>query len=91
MSFQGLFYSKQILRFIQSVPGKKADPFKLWLAKAGSERIDEAVDHEQPIERTIQKYRGRKALTDEWDKSGLLQGDNEQNVERHCYPRIQTV
>jgi len=80
--------TEQVLRLIQSVPSKKAEPFKLWLAKVGSERIDETVDPEQSIERAIQNYRRlgysenwinqriksievRKALTDEWDKSGV--------------------
>lgn len=45
--------TEQILRLIQSVPSKKAEPFKLWLAKVGSERIDETVDPEISIERTI--------------------------------------
>ena len=34
----------QVLRLVQSIPGKKAEPFKLWLARTGSERIDETVD-----------------------------------------------
>jgi len=36
--------TEQVLRLVQSMPGKKAEPFKLWLARAGSERIDETVD-----------------------------------------------
>jgi len=83
--------TEQILRLIQSIPSKKAEPFKLWLAKVGSERIDETVDPELSIDRAIQNYRRlgysenwinqriksievRKALTDEWDKSGVRQG-----------------
>ena len=49
--------TEQILRLIQSVPSKKAEPFKMWLAKVGSERIDETVDPEQSIDRAIQNYR----------------------------------
>jgi hypothetical protein len=81
----------QLLRLIQSIPSKNAEPFKLWLAQVGSERIDEAVDPELSIDRAIQNYRRlgysenwinqriksievRKALTDEWDKSGVRQG-----------------
>jgi hypothetical protein len=81
----------QILRLIQSIPSKRAEPFKLWLAQVGSERLDETVDPEQSIDRAIQNYRRlgysenwinqriksievRKALTDEWDKSGVQQG-----------------
>jgi hypothetical protein len=84
--------TEQVLRIIQSVPSKKAEPFKLWLAKVGSERIDETVDPERSIERAIQNYRRlgysenwinqriksievRKALTDEWDKSGVRRGE----------------
>jgi hypothetical protein len=80
--------TEQILRLVQSIPSKKAEPFKLWLAKTGSERIDETVDPELSINRAIQNYRRlgysenwinqriksievRKALTDEWDKSGV--------------------
>jgi len=49
--------TEQVLRLIQSVPSKKAEPFKLWLAKVGNERIDEMVDPELSIERAIQNYR----------------------------------
>jgi len=49
--------TEQILRLIQSIPSKKAEPFKLWLAKIGRERIDETIDPEQSIERAIQNYR----------------------------------
>ena len=83
--------TEQVLRLIQSVPSKKAEPFKLWLAKVGSERIDETVDPEISIDRAIQNYRRlgysenwinqriksievRKALTDEWDESGVQEG-----------------
>jgi hypothetical protein len=84
--------TEQVLRLIQSIPSKKAEPFKLWLAKVGSERIDETVDPELSIDRAIQSYRRlgysenwinqriksievRKALTDEWDKSGVKRGE----------------
>lgn len=83
--------TSQILRLIQSIPSKRAEPFKLWLAQVGSERLDETVDPELSIDRAIQNYRRlgysenwinqriksievRKALTDEWDKSGVQQG-----------------
>ena len=83
--------TEALLRIIQSVPSKKAEPFKMWLAKVGSEALDEAVDPELSIDRAIQNYRNlgysenwinqriksievRKALTDEWDKSGVRQG-----------------
>ena len=49
--------TEQILRLIQSIPSKNAEPFKIWLAQVGSERIDETVDPELSIERAIQNYR----------------------------------
>ena len=49
--------TEQILRLIQSIPSKKAEPFKLWLAKVGYERMEESVDPEQSIDRAIQNYR----------------------------------
>ena len=49
--------TEQILRLIQSIPSKKAEPFKMWLAKVGNERIDETIDPELSIDRAIQNYR----------------------------------
>lgn len=46
-----------ILRLVQSIPSPKAEPFKLWLAKVGSERIDEIQDPEKAINRALQQYR----------------------------------
>ncbi len=83
--------TEQLLRIIQSIPSKKAEPFKQWLAKVGSEILDESVDPELTIDRAIKNYRRigysenwinqriksievRKALTDEWDRSGVKQG-----------------
>ena len=57
--------TEQVLRLIQSVPSKKAKPFKVWLAKVGSERIDESVDPELSIDRAIQNYR-RLGYTENW-------------------------
>jgi hypothetical protein len=45
--------TEQILRLAQSIPNKKAEPFKQWLARVGSERIDETIDPEQSIDRAI--------------------------------------
>ncbi len=56
---------EQILRIIQSVPSKRAEPFKQWLAKVGSERIDEAVDPELSIDRAIHNYR-RLGYSESW-------------------------
>jgi len=49
--------TEQILRLIQSIPSKKAEPFKMWLAKVGRERMDEVADPELSIDRAIQNYR----------------------------------
>ena len=49
--------TEQILRLIQSIPSKKAEPFKLWLAQVGKERIDEAYDPEIAINRALDTYR----------------------------------
>jgi len=57
--------SEQILRLIQSIPSKKAEPFKLWLAKVGNERIDETMDPELSIDRAIQNYR-RLGYSENW-------------------------
>jgi len=57
--------TEQVLRLVQSVPSKKAEPFKMWLAKVGSERLDEMVDPEQSIDRAIQNYR-RLGYSEKW-------------------------
>ena len=83
--------TEQLLRIVQSIPSPKAEPFKLWLAQVGSERLDETADPELSIDRAVQNYQRlgystqwinqrlksievRKALTDEWDKAGVQQG-----------------
>ena len=45
-----------ILRIIQSIPSPKAEPFKMWLAEVGKERIDETIDPELAIDRAIETY-----------------------------------
>ena len=62
--------TKDIFRLIESVPSHKAEPFKLWLANLGSERIDEVFDPELAINRAITYYRN-KGYTDEWIKRRL--------------------
>ena len=57
--------TEQVLRLIQSIPSKKAEPFKMWLAKVGSERIDETVDPELSIDRAIRSYR-RLGYSENW-------------------------
>ena len=59
-----------ILRLIESVPSPKAEPFKVWLANLGSERIDEVFDPEKAVNRAVEYYR-RKGYNDEWIKARL--------------------
>lgn len=56
---------EQILRLIQSIPSKKAEPFKLWLARVGRERIDEIYDPEITINRALDTYR-KKGYSESW-------------------------
>ena len=84
-----------VLRLVQSIPSPKAEPFKMWLAKVGSERLDEIQDPEIAINRALQYYLSkgyspewinhriksieiRKALTDEWKRSGV--SDNQYGI-----------
>lgn len=48
--------TEQLLRIIQSIPSKKAEPFKMWLAQVGRERIDETIDPELTIDRALETY-----------------------------------
>ncbi len=70
-SVDGKYYNtdvmntEQVLRLIQSIPSKKAEPFKLWLAQVGKERIDEAYDPEIAINRALDIYR-KKGYSEEW-------------------------
>ena len=57
--------TKQLLRLIQSVPSPKAEPFKMWLAQLGKERIDEVADPEIAIDRAFQTYL-RKGYSEKW-------------------------
>ena len=57
--------TKGILRLIQSIPSKKAEPFKMWLAEVGSQRLDEIVDPQKAIDRAISTYR-EKGYPEEW-------------------------
>lgn len=57
--------TQQILRIIQSVPSKKAEPFKLWLAQVGSERLDQLQDPELSIEQAMHDYK-RLGYSDNW-------------------------
>lgn len=62
--------TKGILRLIESIPSPKAEPFKVWLANLGSERIDEVFDPELAINRAINYYK-KRGYGDEWIKKRL--------------------
>lgn len=57
--------TKGLLRIIQSIPSPKAEPFKLWLAQVGAERIQETIDPEQSIDRALETYL-KKGYSREW-------------------------
>ncbi|ORU00273.1 DNA-damage-inducible protein d [Anaerovibrio sp. JC8] len=63
--------TEQLLRIIQSIPSKKAEPFKLWLAQVGKERIDETLDPELIADRLVATYE-RKGYTKEWINQRLM-------------------
>lgn len=60
-----------ILRIIQSIPSPKAEPFKLWLAQVGRERIEETIDPEQAIDRALETYL-KKGYTEDWVHQRIL-------------------
>lgn len=81
----------QLFRIIQSIPSKKAEPFKQWMAQVASDRLDQMQDPELNFEQAYNDYRRlgysekwinqrlksieiRKALTDEWNRAGVAQG-----------------
>ena len=63
--------TEQLLRIIQSIPSPKAEPFKLWLAEVGRERIEETIDPEQAIDRALETYQ-KKGYSDEWIHQRIL-------------------
>lgn len=63
--------TEQLLRIIQSIPSPKAEPFKMWLAQVGRERIEETIDPEQAIDRAFETYL-KKGYTREWIYQRLL-------------------
>lgn len=63
--------TEQILRIIQSIPSPKAEPFKIWLAEIGRERIEETIDPEQAIDRALETYL-KKGYSEEWVHQRLL-------------------
>lgn len=60
-----------ILRIIQSIPSKKAEPFKMWLAQVGAERIEETIDPEKAIDRAMETYL-KKGYSEGWIRQRLL-------------------
>ncbi len=65
MRLTDVLYTKDVLRLVQSIPSKKAEPFKMWLAQVGSERLDEIADPQKAINRAVQTYRD-KGYSEEW-------------------------
>ena len=63
--------TEQLLRIIQSIPSPKAEPFKLWLAQVGRERIEETIDPEQAIDRALETYL-KKGCDPDWVHQRLL-------------------
>ncbi len=57
--------TEQLLRVVQSIPSPKAEPFKMWLAQVGSERIDETADPELAIDRALETYL-KKGYSKDW-------------------------
>lgn len=83
--------TEQLFRLIQSIPSKKAEPFKQWMAEVAAQRLEQLADPELSINQAIADWRRlgysegwinnrvksievRKALTDEWDRAGVQQG-----------------
>lgn len=63
--------TEQLLRLIQSIPSKKAEPFKMWLAQVGRERIEETIDPEIAIDRAVETYQ-KKGYDEEWIHQRIL-------------------
>ncbi len=68
---QDLLNTKGILRLIQSIPSKKAEPFKMWLAQVGNERLDEISDPQKAIDRAVETYR-QKGYPEEWISQRMM-------------------
>ncbi len=63
--------TEQLLRIIQSIPSPKAEPFKMWLAEVGRERIEETIDPEQAIDRALDTYL-KKGYSEDWIHQRIL-------------------
>ena len=62
---------EQVLRLVQSIPSRRAEPFKLWLAQVGRERIEETIDPEQAMDRAVDTY-AKKGYPSDWIQQRLL-------------------
>ena len=77
MRLRDAMITADIFRLIESIPSPKAEPFKMWLANLGSERIDEVFDPEIAIKRAIDYYR-KRGYSDKWIETrlkGILSGN----------------
>ena len=63
--------TEQLFRLIQSIPSPKAEPFKLWLAEVGRERVEETIDPERAMERAVETY-AKKGYSEDWIRQRLL-------------------
>ena len=63
--------TEQLFRLIQSIPSPKAEPFKLWLAEVGRERVEETIDPERSMERAVETY-AKKGYSEDWIRQRLL-------------------
>ncbi len=63
--------TEQLFRIIQSIPSPKAEPFKMWLAQVGKERIEETIDPEQAIDRALETYQ-KKGYDADWIHQRIL-------------------
>ena len=63
--------TEQLLRIIPSIPSKKAEPFKMWLAQVGRERMEETIDPELEIDRALDTYM-KKGYSEDWIHQRLL-------------------
>ena len=79
--------TKGILRLIESVPSSKAEPFKVWLAKLGSERIDEVFNPEIAVNRAVQYYRN-KGYSDEWI---ITENHHEPIISKEKFDKVQEI
>ena len=86
MRLRDAMKTNDILRLIESIPSPKAEPFKMWLANLGSERIDEVFDPEIAIKRAIEYYR-KRGYSDKWIETrlkGILDRNKLTDVWKSC-------